>query len=118
MRVLCLMLALAILPSPALSQVLKCKISRINQCGTEGCRPRESTAYRKIDISTGAFSRCNWEGCNDYKAEITDAGTHWDILLSGEFAMAKLSKDGSEFVDMMLLGPIAFVSFGSCTPAE
>lgn len=117
-RILLIILFFTSLPLSAQARQYECKITRINQCGAEGCRPRESTAYRKIDISTGKFSRCNWEGCNDYRADVTDAGSHWEMRLNGEFAIAKMSKDGSEFIDMMMLGPIAFVTFGSCRPAE
>lgn len=105
------------LPTLASAQVLRCDISSKNQCDAgSGCRRVGASTWNVIDIPRKTIARCDAKGCDTYAAQFAVSGAFINIALPANGMLAKLSSDGTSFLETVTLANVALVSFGSCRP--
>ena len=109
-----LILAILMFATPATADSLRCDITAKYACSAGGCEPRQLSTWNVIDPGSGLFSRCDLDGCDSYDAKITESGMFYTIEASGRGTIAKMARDGSSFLEVVTLGTVALVSFGSC----
>ena len=120
MRNLISVMALSLLaigtPAVASAEPLRCDIFKKFRCdATDGCKRGANTRWNLVDTERQKFSRCeNNFGCDDHDAHITRSGVFLKIEVPGKGLIAKLSDDGSQFVEIITLGTAVHVSFGTC----
>jgi hypothetical protein len=101
--------------SPALAETFRCDIKEKHYCtAREVCKSINPTIYNRIDFSQETYSRCDKAGCDTYKASFSRSGIYIIIDVPGRGLFAKLSVDGSEFLEVATLLTKTYVSFGSC----
>lgn len=96
------------------AQPVRCDITAKFACSSTGCQPNRLGVFNRIDLDRRKFSRCDSRGCDDYDAVIQRSGEFILIDVPGRGIFAKLSTDGSEFVEVTSLGTSILASFGSC----
>jgi hypothetical protein len=97
------------------AQPIRCDITTKFACSsTGGCQANTLGVFNRIDLDRCKFSRCDSRGCDDYDAVIQRSGEFILIDVPGRGIFAKLSTDGSEFVEVTSLGTSILASFGSC----
>ena len=109
-----LVLASFMLAAPAIADNLRCDIVAKYACSAEGCEPNQLGMWNVIDLDGGEFSRCDRNGCDSYNAEISKSGLFYNIEVPGRGTMAKLAMDGTSFLEVVTLGTVVLISFGSC----
>ena len=101
---------------PALADPLRCEIAQKFSCSSAGCATGQIGIFNVIDVESGKFSRCDTKGCDDYSANFTRSGVYINVDVPGREMVAKLSVDGSQFVEVATLMNVVLVSFGACKP--
>ena len=109
-----LVLACLLFSAPAMAGSLRCDITEKYACSAGGCEAHELGIWNVIDLDSGQFSRCDRNGCDSYDAEVSKSGMFYTIDLPGRGTMAKLAVDGTSFLEVITLGTVAMISFGSC----
>lgn len=111
-RAICL--AVILFPSAVLATELRCEISSKYTCSREGCSPNKLGVWNLIDLERGKFSRCDRNGCDQYDANVSQSGIYYNIEVPGHGVLAKMTLDGTEYIEVATLGTTVLVSFGSC----
>ena len=88
--------------SSARSAELRCEIRAKYACNLSGCRENAVTVWNLIDLDALRFSRCDQKGCDHY------------TITTGHGMLARLSHDGSQYLEVVTLGTDVLVSYGSC----
>ena len=114
MRILALVSVLVGLTSPAFGSGLRCDISSKFACGPDGCIKNALGIWNLIDFDASQFSRCDRNGCDHYSMTHTVSGLFSNIDIPGRGMLAKVSLDGSQYVEVVTLGTDVLVSYGSC----
>ena len=120
MRHLILVIALSLLAvansAVASAEPLSCTIFKKFHCdATSGCKRGPNARWNVVDPERQTFSRCEGNfGCEDRQAQMTRSGNFLNIEVPGDGLVAKLSDDGSQFIEIVTLGSAVHVSFGSC----
>ena len=101
--------------TPALAQPIRCEVTSKFTCNPGGCRAHKLGAFNLIDFDRRKFSRCDRKGCDDYPAVVSQPQGEYIIIdIPGRGIFAKLSNDGSEYVEVISLGTVILLSFGRC----
>lgn len=104
-----------LLPLPASAQVLRCDIATKYRCDARGgCQKVAASVWNIIDVARQTIARCDAKGCDTYAAQFAVSGDFVNIALPKNGMLAKVSSDGSSFMETATLTGIALVSFGSC----
>jgi hypothetical protein len=117
-RVLVGLTALLCSASTSFAQTIRCDITTKFACGSAGCQANKLGVFNRIDFDSRKFSRCDARGCDDYDAIIQRSGEFILIDVTGRGMFAKLSADGSEFVEVTSLGISILASFGTCSQEQ
>ena len=92
-----------------------CTITEKMQCAQgQGCQQVENQIVIRFDGERQVYSRCDAKGCDDLKAQFSGSGGFINIDVLGRGILAKLSRDGSTFTEVVTLANFVLVSFGSC----
>jgi hypothetical protein len=100
----------------ARAEPMRCEIASKFSCSPAGCTTNKPSVFNIIDIELGKFSRCDANGCDEYSANFSRSGAYIIVDVPGRGTMAKLSADGTEYVEVATLGTTVLVSFGACRP--
>lgn len=104
-----------LLVMPATAQVLRCDIGSKFQCDAgSGCKQAKTGIWNFVDLARRTIARCDPKGCDTYPAQFAVSGAFINIGLPDRGMMAKLSSDGTTFVETATLANTVFVSFGVC----
>ncbi len=116
MRILVLMVVLLMgNSSMALAQELRCDIVTKFFCGADsGCQKNEVSVWNTVDLDTQEFSRCDQNGCDTYPVSTTPSGKFTIIDVPGHGMFAKMTADGSDYVEVVSVLTGVLVSFGQC----
>ncbi len=101
--------------SLASAQQMRCEITSKFACLPSGCVPEKLGMYNLIDLERRTISRCDRKGCDKYAANVTRLGMFIVVDVPGRGTFAKLSIDGSQYVEIATLGTGVLVSFGACS---
>ena len=93
---------------------MRCEIASKFSCTSAGCATTKPSVFNIIDLELGKFSRCDANGCDEYSANVSRSGAYIIVDVPGRGTMAKLSADGTEYVEVATLGTTVLVSFGAC----
>jgi hypothetical protein len=100
---------------PALAQPIRCEVTSKFACSPGGCHTNKLGAFNLIDFDRRKFFRCDSKGCDDYDVVISQPQGQYIIVdIPGRGVFAKLSNDGSEYVEVTSVGTVILVSFGRC----
>ena len=114
MRALVVGLLVLAAATPAWTAEVRCEIDAKFACGLSGCRESAVTVWNLIDIDALRFSRCDRKGCDHYAMSQTVSGAFTNIEVPGRGMIAKVSLDGSQYVEVVTLGTDVLISYGSC----
>ena len=113
-----LSLALCCLCSMAKAQPsgkMICRISYKQECDGSSCRRVKATIWNLIDFDNRRYSRCDRKGCDRYKMVFRISGLFVNITTARPRGMlAKMTIDGSRFIEVATIGTAALVSYGRC----
>ena len=112
-------LAVAIIASaafvwPAMATSIRCDISTKYACNRDGCTPNARTVWNLVDVDRSQYSRCDGKGCDEFQMVQSASGIFVNIDVPGRGVLAKMSRDGSLFVEVTTLADNVLVSFGAC----
>ena len=93
---------------------MRCIIHSKEACDSAGCKKVAPTIWSVIDLEKKRYSRCDSKGCDHYKMSVKKSGVYLNLEIPGKATFAKMSKDGSDFLEVATLGTTALVSHGSC----
>jgi hypothetical protein len=113
-RTLAVAISLATAVTLADAQSVRCSITKKHYCTSEGCKAVAPTVWINLDISRQRYSRCEANGCDQYDAHVTASGIFFVIDVPGTGTIAKVTMDGTHFLEIATLLDTAFVSFGTC----
>ena len=116
-RVAILVASIAIgwFPSLAAAQVLRCDIASKYRCDASGgCQKVAAGVWNIVNFPRQTVSRCDSKGCDTYSAQFVTSGAFINIALPANGMLAKMSSDGSMFLETATLMGTALVSFGAC----
>ena len=114
MRNVALAAILAALASPALGAEVRCDISSKFACSRSGCVDNALGVWNLINFDAARFSRCDHNGCDHYSMSHTVSGIFTIIEVPGHAMLAKMTRDGSQYVEVVALETNVLVSYGSC----
>ena len=114
MRALVVATVLVGLASPAFGAAIRCEITSKFACSPSGCVENALGVWNLIDIDAARFSRCDRNGCDHYTMSQTTSGIFTNIEVLGHGMLARMSQDGSQYVEVVTLGTDVLVSYGSC----
>ena len=107
--------ALCGLPSLAAAQVLRCDIASKYRCEANGgCQKVAAGVWNIVNFPKQTFARCDVKGCDTYPAQFVTSGAFINIALPQGGMLARMSSDGSMFLETATLMGTALVSFGAC----
>lgn len=111
--------ALAIVPTVSVATAsfavpLECVIAKKYSCSVMECKAVSATVINRIDLRGRTYARCDARGCDTYDAVVTVAGVMVTIDVPGRGMFARMTADGSEFVEVVSLLTSTLVSYGSC----
>jgi hypothetical protein len=104
----------SVLVSPVVAAPLRCDISTKYACNRDGCRPDARTIWNLVDVDRSRYSRCDSKGCDDLQMVQSASGIFLNIDVPGKGMLAKMSRDGSSFIEVVTLADYVLISFGSC----
>lgn len=114
MKLSTILASLIVLSStPAMAQVT-CTITSKFGCGPQGCKQGTPTIVVRIDEERQQYSRCDAKGCDDYAALFSRSGMFLNIAMPKNGAMAKMTEDGSSFVEIVTVMDVPIICFGTC----
>ena len=93
---------------------LRCEVASRFVCEPGGCRAQEARVWNMIDFDTSRFSRCDRSGCDHYEMLVARSGIYWNIEAPARSLFAKVSDDGSSFIEVAAVQAFVQVSYGSC----
>lgn len=94
---------------------ITCNINEKHNCAPgQGCKPAKVTIVVRMDPQKGSYSRCDAKGCDTFKAQFSRSGVFVNVALPTKGLIAKMSVDGSMFLEVATLTDIALISYGSC----
>lgn len=94
---------------------LRCEIDEKHYCEQgAGCKEVPATIWNFVNLDNATYRRCDTSGCDEYRAKVSAAGVYYVIDLPGHGTLAKMSLDGSVFVEVATLVGTVYTSFGSC----
>lgn len=106
---------LGVLAVEAAQADITCTINQKHSCAPQqGCKPVKVTIVLRMDPKSGTYSRCDAKGRDDFEAQFSRSGVFVNIALPKKGLMAKMSVDGSMFLEVATLSDVALVSYGSC----
>jgi hypothetical protein len=82
-----------------------------------GCEETKLDSWAVIDFSRKTYARCTADGCDNFAATLSDAGTYTHVELPGRATMARISDNGAMFSEVTSLLSSILISFGACTPS-
>ena len=101
------------------AQNLRCEIATKHYCTADrGCSAASTPVFNRVDFNRGTYARCDAGGCDEYDAVLHSSGVFTLIEVPGKDILAKMSRDGSMFLEVVSLATDAYVSFGSCSSEE
>jgi hypothetical protein len=112
--VLSFFIAFAFCASASFAQPIRCDVTAKYACSPAGCQANKLGVFNLIDFDLRKFSRCDSRGCDSYDAVVQRSGEFIVIDIPGRGIFAKLSSDGSQFVEVTSLGTSILASFGQC----
>jgi len=93
-----------------------CTITEKLQCAQgHGCQSMKNTIVVRIDMERQIYSRCDAKGCDEYQPQFTVSGEFINIAVPANGFLAKLTNDGSSFIEVATLRTAVFLSFGFCS---
>ncbi|MEJ2121955.1 MAG: hypothetical protein P8Z76_14870 [Alphaproteobacteria bacterium] len=114
MRLLAVMFIALVATMPAHAAAMRCDMSKKFACTAGGCRDNAITGWNVVDFKTNRFSRCDRKGCDHYPMTVKRSGLFLNIEIPGRAMFAKMSVDGSKYLEVVSLGTSVLVSYGSC----
>ncbi len=101
--------------SMALAQEMRCDIAQKFACtASGGCQENVIKVWNTVDFDAQEFSRCDQNGCDTYTMSITPSGEFTIIDVPGHGMFAKMTADGSDYVEAISVLTGVLVSFGQC----
>ena len=95
--------------------VTRCTIFEKMICGQgKTCESIKNEIVIQLEFEKQIYSRCDAKGCDNYKAQFYPSGEYINISVGERGVLAKLSRDGSSFVEAATIGNQILLSFGSC----
>ena len=114
MRALVVGLLVLVAALPAWATEVHCEIEAKYACNSSGCRENAIAVWNLIDLDALRFSRCDQMGCDHYTITTSVSGAFMNIEVPGHGMLARVSHDGSQYVEIVTLGTDVLVSYGSC----
>ena len=107
-------LAWLALGSTAQAIALRCNVANKYVCEQSGCYAQETNVWDVIDFDTLRYSRCDLRGCDHYDMLVARSGVYWNIEAPARSLFAKVSDDGSSFIEVAAIQTTVHLSYGSC----
>ena len=104
----------AIVAGSASAALMTCSISKKLVCDGATCQEVPPTIRVELDSDAGTYRRCDDRGCDDFQVFVGTSGRYSNFALPSGGFIAKVSFDGSEFLEVATLGTRTFVSHGRC----
>ncbi len=102
-------------PLSGSAQVLRCDIATKHRCDASDGWLRVAVSVRIIlDVKGQTVTRCDVGGCASYPAQFAVSGVFTNIAVPTGGMHAKMSNDGTTFVETATLADTVLVSFGAC----
>ena len=114
-RALLVLLLTGLWAASANASTLRCTHVTKQFCDADGCNRIEPKTYNTISTDPALFSRCDSIGCDGYEYVVTRSGVYLTFEVPGRGLMAKMSEDGSEYVEIATLTTGVYISHGYCT---
>jgi hypothetical protein len=114
LRKIMVVFALFLMVIPANSAELKCEFGSRFWCDSGGCKTSKSKVWNLIDVERSRLSRCDNNGCDHYPIISDPSGLFVNIIVPGRSMFVKLTRDASEYAEMVTMGMSFQLSFGSC----
>lgn len=99
---------------PAVAAPMTCIISKKFVCDGATCQEVPPTIRVELDREAGTYRRCDDQGCDDFQVFVTTSGQYSNFAIPSGGFIAKVSFNGSEFLEVATLGTRTFVSHGRC----
>src|SRR4051794_5429628 len=105
------------LPTSAWSDELRCTFQSRQVCAPSGCVPGDSsTGFIILQPQANKYGRCGGaKPCDWYPMLVQQSGAFVNIDFATGVQGAKMSQDGSLFIETIFLTDKVIVSYGSCT---
>jgi len=101
---------------PAQADELRCAFQSRQQCSPNGCISVDpSTAFVILRMDAGKYGRCDGsQECVWYPLTVQRSGAFLNLNFSVGIQGAKMSQDGSLFIETVSLLDTLIVSYGNC----
>ena len=103
-----------VLASEVVAAQLRCDIQSKVRCSSTGCTDSVLGLWNLIDLEGGRLSRCDQKGCDHYQMVVTRSGIYLNLEVPGRAMLAKMTMDGSDYLEVATIGTTALISHGSC----
>lgn len=100
---------------PGKADQLRCDVKSKFACDAAGCKPNALGVWSVMDFARKTYARCDTKGCDPYPANYSRSGMFVNIDVPGRGMIAKISEDGSTFVEVVTAGTSVLLSYGSCS---
>jgi hypothetical protein len=95
--------------------VTTCTVDQKLSCSAAvGCQSIKNSIIIRIDWNQGSYSRCDAKGCDDFSMQFLPSGDFINVDVTGHGMLAKISKNGASFTEVITIMETAIVSFGNC----
>ena len=99
----------------AAQQRFICEIDSKFSCSAgSGCSDSKLGIWNVVDFGAGTFQRCDRNGCDSYPMAPIQSGLFINFMIPERAMFAKMSGDGSQYVEVVSIATDVLVSFGSC----
>ena len=93
---------------------VRCEINAKYACSARGCDETKPGAWNVVDFEAETILRCDANGCDTYQMQAVRKGIYINIEVPGRSMFAKMTTDGSDYVEVVSLGTDVLVSYGAC----
>jgi hypothetical protein len=107
--------AVALAPADAASQVLRCDVTSKFKSAESGCDKVTAGMWNIVDFPRQTISRCDSKGCDTYNAQFATSGAYINIALPANGMLARLSSNGTMFMETATLTGMTASRYGPAT---
>jgi hypothetical protein len=115
-RRLAMTVVLGTIAVPSLAGEMRCTFAARHSCDATGCKSIDpAQVYTVLDFSTARYGRCgDGKPCNWHAMKAVRDGAFVNINFAPGPQAAKMSLDGTTFVETVSALDVVIVSFGTC----
>jgi hypothetical protein len=97
--------------------VYVCSRDAITTCERgRGCAESDPTGiFVRFDFNENTYQRCEASDCDSYPMVVSSSGEFLNLELPGRATFARVGPIG-EFMEVISLGMVAVVAYGTCRP--